>query len=49
MLTLTGMDILDMELDLIGVEFFSFFGIGVGRNVIIFGVDMSSLSNIDNR
>ena len=49
MLTLTGMDILDIELDLIAVEFFSFPGIGVGRNVIIFEVEMSSLGNIDNK
>ena len=28
---------------------FSFPGIGLGRNVIIFGVDMSPLIKIDNR
>ena len=28
---------------------FSFPGTGLGRNVIIFGVDMSSSTNIDNR
>ena len=28
---------------------FSFLGIGLGRNVIIFGVDMSSSTKIDNR
>ena len=28
---------------------FSFPGIGLGWNVIIFGVDMSSLTKIDNR
>ena len=28
---------------------FSFSGIGLGRNVIIFGVEMSSSTKIDNR
>ena len=28
---------------------FSFLGIGLGRNVIIFGVDMSSSTKIDSR
>ena len=37
-----------------GIEFdrkgsFSFPGVGLGKNVIIFGVDMSSSTNIDNR
>ena len=43
------MDILDIELDLIDMGFFSSPGIGLGRNVIIFGVDMSSSTKIDNR
>ena len=43
------MDILDIELDLIDMGFFSSPGIGLGRNVIIFGVDMSSSIKIDNR
>ena len=42
MLTLTSMDILD-------IGSFSFPGTGLGRNVIIFGVDMSSSTNIGNR
>ena len=42
MLTLTSMDILD-------IGSFSFPGTGLGRNVIIFGVDMSSSTKIGNR
>ena len=43
-----------MELDLIDFGFdrfdsFSFFGTGLGRNVIISEVDMSSSTKIDNR
>ena len=40
-----------MELELIGMVFFSHASAsgGTSRNVIIFGVDMSSSSNIDNR
>ena len=49
MLTLTGVDILDIVLDLIGIEGFSFPGTGLGRNAIIFGVDMSSSTKIDNK
>ena len=41
------MDILVMQLDLI--DKFSFHDIGLGRNVIIFVVDMSSSTKIDNR
>ena len=41
------MGILDMELDLI--ESFSFPGGGYGQNVIIFGVDMSFTTHIDNK
>ena len=36
-----------MELDLIGI--FSFPGIGLGKNIIIFGVDMSSSVHVDNK
>ena len=49
MLTLTGVDVLDIELDFIGIEGFSFPGTGLGRNAIIFGVDMSSSTKIDNK
>ena len=38
-----------MELDLIEKDFFSHPSGGTGRNVIIFGVDMSSLTKTDNR
>ena len=38
-----------MELDLIDMDFFSHPSGGTGRNVIIFGVDMSSSTKIDNR
>ena len=38
-----------MELDLIEKGFFSHPSGGTGRNVIIFGVDMSSSTKIDNR
>ena len=40
---------LGMVLGLVGKEFFSFPDTGLGRNVIIFGVDMSSSTKIDNR
>ena len=43
------MNILDMELDLIDMDFFSSSSCGTGRNVITFGVDMSSSTMIDNR
>ena len=43
------MYILVMELDLIDMEVFSFPGTRLGTNVIIFGVDMSSSTKIDNR
>ena len=46
---LTNMDILIMELDLIDMDFFSHPSGETGRNVIIFGVDMGSLTKIDNR
>ena len=42
------MDILDMVLDLIEKHLFRF-GNEIGKNVIIFGVDMSLSSKIDNR
>ena len=48
-LTLIGMNILDMEINLTDMEFFSFPGTGLDRNWIIFGVDMSSSTKIDNR
>ena len=38
-----------MVLDLIDMDFFSHPSGGTGRNVIIFGVDMSSSTKIDNR
>ena len=41
------MDILDMEFDRHGSV--SFPGTELGRNVIIFGVDMSSSTKIDNK
>ena len=39
---------MDMELYLIGMKV-SFPDTGLGRNAIIFGVDMSSPTKIDNR
>ena len=48
MLILIGINILDMALDLIEKYFFSV-GNGVGKNVIIFGVDMSSSPDIGNK
>ena len=41
-------NILDMVLDLIEKDFF-LISDEVGRNVIIFGVDMSSSQHIDNK
>ena len=39
-----------MELDLIGKQFFSFSNSsGFGQNVIVFGVDMSSSVDVDNK
>ena len=38
-----------MVLDLIDMDFFSYPSGGIGRNVINFGVDMSSSTKIDNR
>ena len=49
MLTLINTNILDVVLDLIEKNFFSHPSGRTGRNVIIFGVDMSSSSKIDNR
>ena len=46
---LIKMDILVVELDLIEKEFFSHPSGGTGKNVITFGVDMSSSTKIDNR
>ena len=48
MLTLIIINILGMELDCRHGSF-SFSGTGLGRNVIIFGVDTSSSTKIDNR
>ena len=39
---------MDMVLDFIEKDFFSL-GNGISRNVIIFGVDMSSFPHIDNK
>ena len=49
MLISTGTNILDMELVLIDMEVFHLVMERVGRNIIIFGVDMSSSTKIDNR
>ena len=49
MLILISINILYMVLDLIENEFFSHPSRGTGRNVIIFGVDMSSSTKIYNR
>ena len=38
-----------MELNLINMDFFSHPSGGTGRNLIIFGGDISSSTNIDNR
>ena len=38
-----------MDLNLIDMDFFSHPSGGTGKNVIIFGVDMSSSTKIDNR
>ena len=46
---LINMDILVMELELIEKDFFSHPSGGIGRDVIIFGVDMNSSTKIDNR
>ena len=46
---LTNRDILIMDLDLIDMDFFKNSSGGTGRNVIIFGVDMSSSTKIDSR
>ena len=44
------MGTLVMELDLIGKQFFSFSNSsGFGQNVIVFGVDMSSSVDADNK
>ena len=43
------MSILVMELDLIEDPNFSFPGGGFGQNVLIFGVDMSFFTHIDNK
>ena len=48
-LILINTSIPDMVLDLIQKKFFSFPTGGSGKNVIIFGVDMSSSVHIDNK
>ena len=52
MLILTSIDILVMELDLMEEDFFFFFLYPdgeTGKNVIIFGADMSSSVHVDNK
>ena len=51
MLILISTNILDMESDLIDIDFFLILVVelGTGVNVIIFGVDISSSTKIDNR
>ena len=48
MQTLININILIVELDLIEDLIFSFTSGGVGQNILIFGVDMSSSAHIDN-
>ena len=48
MLILISINVPDTVLDLIEKDFFSIVD-EVGRNVIIFGADMSSSSHIDNK
>ena len=43
------MDILVTKLDLVEKDFFSHPSGGTGRNLIIFGVDMSSSTKTDNK
>ena len=49
MLILISMGTLVMELDWIMESSFSFPGGGFGQNILIFGVDMSSSTHIDNK
>ena len=49
MLILISKNILDMELDLIDMDFFSPSSGETGKSIIIFGVDTSSYTKIDNR
>ena len=49
MLILISTNILDMELDLIDMDFFSHSSVETGKSMIIFGVDTSSYTRIDNR
>ena len=53
MLILTSIDILVMEMDLMEEDFFFFFFLHpdgeTGKNVIIFGADMSSSVHVDNK
>ena len=49
MMILINVNILDVVLDLIDMDFFSHPSCGTGRNYIIFGVDVSSSTKIDNK
>ena len=49
MLILINIDILDMEPNLIDMDFFSHSSGRTGKNVIIFGEDMTSSTKTDNR
>ena len=49
MMILINVNILDVVLDLIDMDFFSDPSCGTGRNYIIFGVDVSSSTKIDNK
>ena len=49
MLILISKNILDMEFKLIDIDSFYHPSGGTGRNVITFGVDMSSTTKINNR
>ena len=48
-LILISINILDIELDLIDMNFFSHPSGGTGRNVITFWVDMNSYTKTDNK
>ena len=49
MLTLISINVLDIKLRLIDMDCFHHRSGGTGRNVIIFGVDVSSSIKIDSR
>ena len=48
-MTLISINILDTELYLIYMDFFSHSSGGTGRNIKAFGVDINSFMKIDNR